>query len=319
MSPFLDDEDNDLERLQNDSLGSSIELGSTFRFSTGGSWKFFLVGGVASVITFAVISYVIYSSSKPIDLEDLPVIKADATPIKIRPPKNMQIDHQDKIVYDNISGNKRNTVEKIATPPEEVLSINEVESNNALSKEEKKKIISAFDDLAPEKEYKINCVKSADTQNTAKVAQNSTTVSNIKIVEDPAPPIKNANALSPPVKNRKKTRIRDLVTANKNVASNDLDENWFDVATGGGASSSTKTTMVQVASLPTKREAEVEFKRLLGKNKTLRNLKKKVEKVDLGQKRGVRYRIKVGPMSKQQAQQLVSILHKGGCSAYLVR
>ena len=84
------------------------------------------------------------------------------------------------------------------------------------------------------------------------------------------------------------------------------------------ASSKTGTVMVQIASLPTKNGAEVEYKRIANKNKFIKNYGKKIYKVDLGRAKGSTYRIQVGPFKNNaEAQKVVSALKKNGCFAYI--
>lgn len=167
MCPFLNEED--FEDYEEIIEAPKKEEGPREEISfLKNDRKFFVIGGIASFVAFASVVYFFYSSSKPVNLDDLPIIKADMTPIKVRPSNNAQVKHQDKIVYDNISGDiQRKDEEERVIQPEEILSISEMDSDGVLSAEEKRKIISAFDDLAPagmEKEYKINYVKNGNNE-----------------------------------------------------------------------------------------------------------------------------------------------------------
>lgn len=302
MCPFLDDEDFEKYEEIIDGAEKKVQRKTTFLKDDK---KFFIIGGSASVIAFCSVAYFLYSNSKPIDLEDLPIIQADPMPIKVKLQKNTQVNHQDKIVYDNISGNKRKKEEEhVIAQPEEVLSISEMDSDGVLSEEEKQKIINAFDELAPEKEYKINYVKnSAKENNNRRVVESE----NVKIVEEESlPPI---NRVSPKDdstpnngKNKKhKTKLADLVEQKL-----------------PSANSKTGTVMVQIASVPTKNGAEVEYKRIANKNKFIKNYGKKIYKVDLGRAKGSTYRIQVGPFKNNtEAQKVVSALKNNGCFAYI--
>ena len=302
MCPFLDDEDFEEYEEIIDGAEKKVQRKTTFLKDDK---KFFIIGGSASVIAFCSVAYFLYSNSKPIDLEDLPIIQADPMPIKVKLQKNTQVNHQDKIVYDNISGNKRKKEEEhVIAQPEEVLSISEMDSDGVLSEEEKQKIVNAFDELAPEKEYKINYVKnSAKENNNRRVVESE----NVKIVEEESlPPI---NRVSPKDdstpnngKNKKhKTKLADLVEQKL-----------------PSANSKTRTVMVQIASVPTKNGAEVEYKRIANKNKFIKNYGKKIYKVDLGRAKGSTYRIQVGPFKNNaEAQKVVSALKNNGCFAYI--
>ncbi len=328
MCPFLEEEGNeDFDDYQIDN-GRHLRPSKTDNFRSAflkDDKKFFIIGGAASIVAFCAVMYVMYSNNKPIDLEDLPVIKADTAPIKIKPTNNLQVDHQDKIVYDNISDVKRASVAErtIAQPEEEVLSINETDLDGVLSEEEKKNIIQAFDDLAPEKEYKINYVKNGGNK-AAMDKHNSESTARIKIVEDESPPIKRVgpedNPRNKPLSQSKKhkEKIKDFSAAKKSESYNSKRkkleaEDEFTPARGG-------SVMIQVASVPTKSAAEAEFKRIVSRNKILKGAGKKIVKVDLGKSKGITYRIQAGPFKNNaEAQKVVSSLRNNGFFSYISR
>ena len=305
MCPFLDDED--FEEYEEIIDGAEKEVQRKTSFLRDDK-KFFIIGGSASVIAFCSVAYFLYSNSKPIDLEDLPIIQADPTPIKVKPQKNTQVNHQDKIVYDNISGDKRKKEEEhVIAQPEEVLSISEMDSDGVLSEEEKQKIINAFDELAPEKEYKINYIKDGTKENSNHRVVES---ENVKIVEEKSlPPI-----------NRVESKERNNATTNNNVKDKKHKAKLADLVDQKASSAKVGTVMVQIASLPTKGGAEVEYKRIANKNKFIRNYGKKIYKVDLGRAKGSTYRIQIGPFKNNaEAQKVVSALKSNGCFAYISR
>ncbi len=305
MCPFLDDED--FEEYEEIIDGAEKEVQRKTSFLRDDK-KFFIIGGSASVIAFCSVAYFLYSNSKPIDLEDLPIIQADPTPIKVKPQKNTQVNHQDKIVYDNISGDKRKKEEEhVIAQPEEVLSISEMDSDGVLSEEEKQKIINAFDELAPEKEYKINYIKDGTKENSNHRVVES---GNVKIVEEKSlPPI-----------NRVESKERNNATTNNNVKDKKHKAKLADLVDQKASSAKVGTVMVQIASLPTKGGAEVEYKRIANKNKFIKNYGKKIYKVDLGRAKGSTYRIQIGPFKNNaEAQKVVSALKSNGCFAYISR
>ncbi|MDR1362352.1 MAG: SPOR domain-containing protein [Holosporaceae bacterium] len=166
MPPFLDDEDefdNYLVDREPKAPPSREEPRRSVFFQE--DRRFFILGGVASAVAFGAVAYIMYSNSKVVDVDELPVIAAETTPLKEKPTHNDEVDHQDKVVYDNISGEKSPVTAVKTTPqPEEVLSINEVDMESSLSDEEKKNIIEAFDELVPDKEYKINYIKNGKSK-----------------------------------------------------------------------------------------------------------------------------------------------------------
>lgn len=264
-----------------------------------GDQKFFILGGIISVVVFLSIAYVMYKSSRPINLEDLPVIKADTEPIKEKPQDSTQVIHQDKIVYDNISGDiRKDEVEKIIPAPEEVISIPEAEVEGTLSDEEKQNIIQAFDELAPEKEYKINYIKNPIKTFKKEKSQNIIKSGDLLIVEKKTPQINRTNI--------KKRRLRLTDFASKLVTDS--------------FSKSLEGIMVQVASLPSRSAADKEYNRLTYKNRFLKKYKKKIIKVDLGREKGIKYRLQVGPFkNKNIAQNVISTLKNNGFNAYIAR
>ncbi|MDR0678606.1 MAG: hypothetical protein LBF44_03680, partial [Holosporaceae bacterium] len=276
MCPFLDDEDD-----YPIDVSETSETRKNFRSSFFKNDRiFFLMGGGAFIIAFCVVVLVMYYNSRPIDLEELPIISADDTPFKIKPPISEQVKHQDKTVYDNISGDKRKVEEKIAQSPEEILSIPEMEVGESLSDEEKQNIIKAFDDLAPRKEYKINYIK----QSAPKIKSD-----NLIVVEDDEyrPPINKVDEAKPPLAPKKqKQRLRDIVEK----AGNNVEKTSINKVRENDANDE-RGPMVQVASVTTKFAAEAEYRRILLKNKFLKGYGKKIFKVDLGETKGIRYRI----------------------------
>ncbi|MDR0555546.1 MAG: SPOR domain-containing protein [Holosporaceae bacterium] len=296
MCPFMDeDEEDDYTAVDSAETGR----GSCPHFFQGDR-KFFLVGGGASVLAFSIAAYFMYSSSKPINLEDLPVISADGGAFKIKPAANGSVKHQDKMVYDNISGESRVVKEKVVKKMEEdVLSIPEIEKGESLSDEEKKNIIKAFEALAPEKEYQIEYVKkdisTSESGSTGGVSRPLLNVLHSPKTNDPTP------AVAPIKKSIPQSRNNDKKTKVDN----------YTFTRGSGF-------LVQIASVLTKSAAEVEYNRVLSRNQFLRGLGKKIVKVDLGEKKGIRYRVQVGPLkTREDAGRVVALMKRNGFSAYI--
>jgi hypothetical protein len=243
-----------------------------------------------------------YSSSNSVNFEELPVISADTSPIKVKPEISEQVKHQDKTIYDNISGDKRKIEEKIAQPPEEILSIPDIETGESLSDEEKKNIIQAFDELAPEKEYKIKYVK----KNIPKVKSGDlVVVENKDEYRSPINRIEEGSGRPAVIPAKKpKGRLKDLMNGTKS-------ESIATSVSGGNL-------MVQIASVASKAAAEAEYHRILLKNGYLKGVGKRIVKVDLGEKKGIRYRIQVGPLrTREKADEIVSSMKRNGFDAYI--
>lgn len=308
MCPFLDEED--FEEEYEEASGETVrEERRKFDFFGNERWKFLIIGGAGFVAILGAAFYFVYSNSEPIDLDSLTIIQADSVPIKVKPQTNAQVKHQEKVVYDNIAESKREKKkEHIIAQPEEVLSINEIDSDGVLSEEEKQKIIDAFDELAPEKEYKIKYLKGDNQENEKEqIAENSD--SNIETVEEEGlPPIRKTKSSRIVGKSgkSKKNKTKLFSSANREMPVS--------------SSKNAKIIMIQVASLPTKAMAEVEYRRIVNKNKFVKNYGKKIYKVDLGRAKGNTYRIQVGPFKNNaEAQKVISALKRNGCFAYISR
>ncbi|MDR3155574.1 MAG: SPOR domain-containing protein [Holosporaceae bacterium] len=348
MSPFLEEDDDDYNNdysFESDQRLNSIGTDRSFRANFfKDEKKFFFIGGMASVLAFCFVAYFLYSGSKPVDLDDLPIIKADPNPIKMKPKSNEQVNHQDKVVYDNIAGIKRDDVaEKTAPPPEEILSIPEMDTEESLSQKEKDNIIQAFDNLAPptrEKNYKINYVKTSDSatanNSSAEIPEEevkinadtiNSTSTRLDLEEDSsAEHHKNTEATKgkeKPAHAEKQNRnpTTDLAATNGNIparkALHGAKPNKGAVNT---LENEDKSTMIQVASVHSKTAAEAEYRRILNKNKFLKGLGKKILKIDLGEKKGMRYRIQIGPLkNKTEAKKIISVLKSNGLSPYITK
>lgn len=308
--------------------------------------KYLFIGGTAIAVVLIAIIGILNSRMTPVNIDELPVIQAEKTPIKEKPTQNKQVKHQDKIIYDNISGNQRKVVEKIADQPEAVLSIPEIDMSESLSDEDKKTIIQAFDDLAPE-EIKINYVEkhpkidrsvrqksydsltSAENETLRKLKNkkklsakernqlriltdkiSNSYKSGISIEETALPPINTSinNPVSIKTTKKKKRRLKDSIAdkTNKQKLAEEVTR------------SRRGDIMVQIASVGTKASAESEYNRLVRRNRFLKGKGKKIYKVDLGPDKGVKYRVQVGPFkNKAEAKKIISAMQDNGCKAYI--
>lgn len=345
MCPFV--EENEEDEIYDAISDSDFGRGMVSHFFRNDR-KYLFIGGTAVAVVLIAIIGIVSSSISPVNIDELPVIQAEKTPIKEKPLANNQVKHQDKTVYDNISGNHRQVVEKIADKPETVLSIPEIDVSESLSAEDKKTIIQAFDDLAPEKEYKINYIeehlktdKSIGQENydsltatenaTLRKLKNKSKLSakekkqlaaltnkisssyksGISVEETALPPINtavNSSVGGKATKKKKRHRLKDLVA----------DRTTKQKLAEGVTRSRRGTVMVQIASVGTKASAESEYNRLVRKNPFLKGKGKKIYKVDLGSNKGTKYRIQVGPFkNKTEAKKIVSAMRDNGCAAYI--
>ena len=338
MCPFIEDNEEDV--IYNADSEQRFDKGMVSQFFQNDR-KYLVIGGTAAAVLLIAMIGVIRSSVTPVNIEELPIIRAETTPIKEKPIKNDQVKHQDKIVYDNISGNHRKVVEKVASQPEKVKSIPEMDVSESLSAEDKQTIIQAFDNLAPDKEYRIDYVEEHPPISSKLVQGNyssltdseNETLKNLKrkkqlseeekkqlnyltnkISNSYKSGVKTEEIVSPinPANNKRtrkrRPRLKDLVAtkANKEKLAKDVT-----LARKG-------TVMVQIAAVSTKAAAEMEYKRLVSINRFLQGKGKKIYKVDLGPEKGIKYRIQVGPFkNKTEANKIISAMRDNGCSAYI--
>lgn len=340
MCPFLEENDDGIEGEPFSKSG--FERGMISGFLKNDR-KYLFIGGTSVAIVIGSMIWLISSNLTPINLDELPVIQAEKTPIKEKPLANKEVAHQDKIIYDNISGDQRPIIEKIADQPENVLNIPEVDVSESLSEEDKKDIIRAFDELAPEKEYKINYIKDDQPIDEVNISERAYDFAGISHEENMRlRKLKNKAQLTleeskelatltqkiansyktdinepqvlPPIKKitkeKKKKRLKDLVA-----------EKAFKNNLAKTAEFSRKgTIMVQIASVQTRAAAESEYNRLVSRNRFLKGKGKKIFKVDLGKLKGIRYRIQVGPFKdKEEAKKIISAMHANGYAAYISR
>ena len=343
MCPFIEEDE---ENIGYDSVSDSgFDRGLVSHFFKNDR-KYLFIGGTAVAVVLIAVIGILNSRMTPVSIDELPVIQAEKTPIKEKPLQNNQVKHQDKTIYDNISGNQRKVVEKIADQPEAVLSIPEIDMSESLSDEDKKTIIQAFDDLAPE-EFKINYIEkhpkidqSVNQENYGSLtaAENATLrklkrktrlsakerkqleiltdkISNsykseISIEETDLPPINMSvnNSIKSRSSKKKRKRLSDSIA----------DRTSKQKLAEGVSRSRRGSIMVQIASVGTKASAESEYNRLVRKNRFLKGKGKKIYKVDLGPDKGVKYRIQVGPFkNKTEAKKIISAMRDNGCKAYI--
>lgn len=353
MCPFID-EDNFLDDSPYDHKeNNSVHKNAISSYLLQEDKRFFVIGAAVSVIVFFIAIYMIYSNSKPVDLEELPVISADNTPIKVKPDHNDAVKHQDKVIYDNVSGNERKAPEHIVELPK---NINNVEEELSDSEEEEASSLRSkttanntpsmkqeLDDNNDEVE-----AKNIKEKNYEKILKNS----------EAATPEKPIAAVKKSTNSVAKTSSESIfVQENEREAQErdeqlDLEQNEDSAASESHedtvaqkkraqirakkeknklaaeklsvrkriAKSRTGSVMIQAGLLKTKIGAEKEYNRLVKKNDCLQGTGKKVVKVDLGKPRGVMYRLQIGPFkTKSDAKKVVATLKKRGFVTHLAK
>ena len=324
MCPFLSEEDYDFDNEIDGCVVEPKEINQYHRLIDANflkdDRKFFILGGAAAFFIFFIITYVMYFNSKPIDIEDLPLIQADTTPFKVKPEINNQVNHQDKIVYDNISGDKRGIeTEKVAPSPEEIMTLPEADSDTEI------------EDLSNSSMQRIDAEAPKETQ--VKAVNNVSQVDNLFIIENLDPPIKKIETDTP----KQRRKIKDLIDEKKPIKEQKIKSHSETkiksahlVFNGDKLAKSAQlprelvvkkgNVMIQMAIVKTKAGAEAEYKRIVNKNKFLKNVGKKISKVDLGKKRGIRYKIQAGPYrTVAEAKKAVKMMRDNGFPVYIAK
>ena len=229
------------------------------------------------------------------DQSDVPLVKADTGPVKVRPekPGGMEIPNRDKLVYDRMKGGEgRSQVERLLPQPEKLLSVPASKAAPALSMAESLK--QAARDMAKEmpkegavpppppapetalkkEEAKKTPPKPVPLKPTAKVPSTK----DVMAVRKPAP-------APPPPSPENAPGVKAKATKGK--------------------------YRVQLAAVRSEERAQKEWDRLKGKHKDLLGRYRLfVERADLGAK-GVFYRLQVGPViDEQNAKNLCAKLSK---------
>jgi cell division septation protein DedD len=208
---------------------------------------------------------------------EVPLIRADAGPIKVRPeePGGMDVPDRDKLVYDRIDGNgERPAVERLLPPPEMPMAKpapqaapNDVEERPAAQQPSpapaSPPASTARTDAAPAPEQAVPSVEDVLT------------------AMRPPPPIE-PKAPENPAETKLKAEAAKAAVA---------------PAKAGGF-------LVQLAAVRSREQADVEWQRLRQKNSDLLgNLDLSVMRADLGPDKGVFFRLRAGPVTTEAAAQ----------------
>ena len=249
----------------------------------------------------------------------VPVIRADISPVKIRPenPGGLQVPDRDKLVYNRIQNGGTETtgqatVERLLPPPEKLLP--------------RPKVVP----IAPQK---------PSSQARAPLVSATPKVADVKAAVKPAqaPPPPSAPAIDPksrptplsknttPVialKPALKKQVQAAQPAPKPVGiAKAVQPRAPVVKTSPTAAPTNKVYRVQLAAARTTDAAQKEWDRLRRKNlDVLGNLGLSITKVDLGGKKGIFYRLRAGPLKNDgDARALCKTLAKRKTGCLVVR
>lgn len=218
-----------------------------------------------------------------------PVIVAEAGPEKVKPedPGGLDVPHQDKTVYDRVSGEAPERVERLLPEPEEPIDISGLRSSEASND-------------APDIDTATDTVSGAEeTPAKALVSEAA------KDLPSPKPEVVNeVEDIGDLIKSLPEA---DLEPIGNSVAS--VDEGMVNRASGTIPSATSGAYVVQIGSFRGADLASGGWEALNRKNSDLlANLRPDIQLADLGDK-GIYYRLRIGPFAtKADAQALCAAL-----------
>jgi len=298
---------------------------------------FGLIVGV--VLGVAVVGGVLWyafrgQGSLPLPNGEVQTVKADPSPYKVKPenPGGMQVDNQDKLVYDRVAKGAAPTRAENLLPPPEVPKAPPVKKEAM----PQTTVATAPTPKAPPPEPKAPETKPVEmTMSQPKTADAKPAETKPAEVPKPEPKVEAA------VSDEKALQAMvQAVNAPKQAPAPKADPLAAAVAAATGAPpaaapkqpapvveakatpapavstpASAGSFQVQLASVPSEDLAQAEWKRMSGRNKQLAAMTPTIVKADLGDK-GTYYRLRVGPLAdKAAAEELCSALtaDKIGC------
>ena len=237
---------------------------------------------------FSVLAWYAYQfGSRPVDMDNLRLVKADTVPFKVKPdnPGGMDVPYRDKTIYDSISGRKNTQpkVERLLPSPEEPIDLRKSAYNAVVEQARNPKVKKT-----PKKIVVLDAPKS---QNPAPV----------KIVKAPVKRVVVKKKVKP-------VSREDLRSAPKGSVKKEMV-----IPTSLHALPKYR---IQLGAYRTEKSAANEWRRLQKKFPSeLNELTYYVERKDLGAK-GVFYRLQAGPLKNTSVGRTLCkklIAGKQGC------
>ena len=214
-----------------------------------------------------------------------PLIKADTNPIRIKPvtPGGMKVPHQDKTVYERLTGETKPTeAEKLLPPPENVIEKPLAIVRDAVSRDAAGETPTPVASKAPaSKETVVVETAKAPEPAPPAVPQPPQTKQ-----PEPKPEVKQAVKPEPATKTAAKPAVKPTPLVEKKATA-----------------PITRATdyLIQIGAYRTPKAAQAGWKRLVSDNKALLgSLKPIVVRVDLGT-RGIYHRLRAGPVDGADA------------------
>lgn len=234
---------------------------------------------------------------------EVPLIRADSNPVKVRPeePGGMDVPDRDKLVYDRIDGGEdRSSVERLLPPPE-----------NPLPKPEPPASAEAGSTTPSAPAESVDTVQTAQTSPSAAKTETPPPAAPEKVVPSVEDVLK-AMQPPPPVETKKAAEATKPAEASKEQVASAPAPAPAPVPAPPSASKpapakapvATKTGAyrIQLAALRSRDGVESEWKRLRSRNKDLLGeLELSVMRADLGPGKGVFFRLRAGPLADEQA------------------
>ena len=228
---------------------------------------------------------------------EVPLIRAETGPIKVRPdePGGMDVPDRDKLVYDRLDGNgARNTVERLLPPAEKPLpkpapapGSMEKPTPQAASPSPPSSVASRPATVPPAPPPPPPAAPGKpETPGTP------TPLAAVPAPQKVVPSVEDVlNAMRPPVVETKKNPTAPEAAAKAGQAK-------APGAAKGGV------FQVQLSALRSREQADAEWDRLRRRNSDLLgNLELSVIRADLGPGKGVYFRLRAGPLADEQAAQ----------------
>jgi len=257
--------------------------------------------------------------------EAVPIIRADAGPIKIAPldPEGMEIPHRDSTVFDTLrvaqeegQGQPRR-VENLLDEPEEPIDRDQffagvetkimVEGREVSDSSEDEvsapSVIAKQEEAAPEPQEQKIAAAPAEAVTEDITAQPAPAVVAEKAPEPTPEPEQIASAATPLPQAKPEKQIAEELSRTEPAAGVET----FESGSGGW--------YAQLASLRSDDAAKTAWADLTKSLSSLRTVSHRVEKADLGA-RGVYYRLQAGPFAEAKAREVcaaVEAQRPGGC------
>jgi hypothetical protein len=251
--------------------------------------------------------------------DKVPVIRADISPVKIRPenPGGLQVPDRDKLVYNRIQNGGTETtgqatVERLLPPPEKLLP--RPKAAPVAPQKPSLQVQAPLVSATP---------KVADVKAAIRPAQAPPPPSAPTIATKTRPTLlsKNTTPVIPLKPVLKKSVQAAQPTPKPVVIAKTVQPRAPRATTSPAAAPTNKVYRVQLAAARTADAARKEWDRLRRKNlDVLGNLGLSITKVDLGEKKGVFYRLRAGPLKNDgDARTLCKTLAKRKTGCLIVR